>query len=164
MNLNSSQNRSDCESALTPGRFADASPISVHLPRTSAAAAVCQGGNTASQSVLHRSAKAIIGGITLNSQSISQFGYGFGGSMRFVYTLSSLKDDGIVNTSSAQIVGDFASEYSRMPARTAASYSVLRHVRHAKLALARPYLAAFRLARALRSMSRSAERTEIWIT
>ena len=33
--------------------------------------------------------------------------------MRIVYTLSSLKDDGIVNTSSAQIVGDFASEYSR---------------------------------------------------
>jgi hypothetical protein len=27
-----------------------------------------------------------------------QFGYGFAGSMRFVYTLSSLKDDGIVNT------------------------------------------------------------------
>jgi hypothetical protein len=33
--------------------------------------------------------------------------------MRFAYTLSSLEDDGIVNTSSAQIVGDFQSEYSR---------------------------------------------------
>jgi hypothetical protein len=42
-----------------------------------------------------------------------RLGYGFSGSMRFVYTLSSLKDDGIVNTSSAQIPGDFSSEYSR---------------------------------------------------
>ena len=42
-----------------------------------------------------------------------KFGYGFGGSMRFVYTLSGLKDDGIVNTSSAQINGDFEQEYSR---------------------------------------------------
>lgn len=41
------------------------------------------------------------------------FGYGFGGSMRFVYTLSSLKDDGIVNTSEATIPGDFSREYSR---------------------------------------------------
>jgi hypothetical protein len=42
-----------------------------------------------------------------------QFGGGFGGSMRLAYTLSSLKDDGIVNTSSAQIVGDFNQEYGR---------------------------------------------------
>ena len=42
-----------------------------------------------------------------------RFGYGFGGSMRLVYTLSSLMDDGIVNTSSAQVNGDFNSEYSR---------------------------------------------------
>jgi hypothetical protein len=40
-------------------------------------------------------------------------GYGFGGSMRFVYTLSLSKDDGIVNTSSAQFSGDFASEWAR---------------------------------------------------
>ncbi len=42
-----------------------------------------------------------------------KFGYGFGGSMRFVYTLSSLKDDGIVNTSEATIPGDFSREFSR---------------------------------------------------
>ncbi len=40
-------------------------------------------------------------------------GYGFGGSFRAAYTLSYLEDDGIVNTSSAQIAGDFASERSR---------------------------------------------------
>jgi hypothetical protein len=42
-----------------------------------------------------------------------QFGYGFGGSLRFVYTLSKLEDDGIVNTSEATIPGDFARDYSR---------------------------------------------------
>ena len=39
--------------------------------------------------------------------------YGFGGSFRAVYTLSYMDDDGIVNTSSAQIPGDFKSEWSR---------------------------------------------------
>ena len=38
-------------------------------------------------------------------------GYGFRSSMRFVYTLSRTRDDGIVNTSSAQIPGDFSSEF-----------------------------------------------------
>ncbi|MGB7069810.1 MAG: TonB-dependent receptor [Pyrinomonadaceae bacterium] len=42
-----------------------------------------------------------------------RFDSGFGGSIRAVYTLSYLEDDGIVNTSSAQIAGDFASERSR---------------------------------------------------
>ena len=42
-----------------------------------------------------------------------KFGYGFAGSMRFVYTLSKLKDDGIVNTSEATIPGDFDREWSR---------------------------------------------------
>lgn len=42
-----------------------------------------------------------------------KLGLGFGSSMRLVYTLSYLEDDGIVNTSNAQIQGDFASERSR---------------------------------------------------
>ena len=40
-------------------------------------------------------------------------GFGFRGSFRAAFTLSHLKDDGIVNTSSAQIPGDFRSERSR---------------------------------------------------
>lgn len=40
-------------------------------------------------------------------------GRGFGSSMRLVYTLSYLEDDGIVNTSSAQTQGNFAAERSR---------------------------------------------------
>lgn len=42
-----------------------------------------------------------------------KFGYGFAGSMRLVYTLSKLMDDGIVNTSEATIPGDFSREWSR---------------------------------------------------
>lgn len=40
-----------------------------------------------------------------------RLGYGIGASFRAVYTLSRLRDDGIVNTSSAQIPGDFRSEF-----------------------------------------------------
>jgi len=42
-----------------------------------------------------------------------QIGAGFGTSVRLAYTFSKLDDDGIVNTSSAQIPGDFRSEWSR---------------------------------------------------
>ena len=42
-----------------------------------------------------------------------QLGRGFGTSLRLAYTLSWLNDDGIVNTTSAQIPGDFAAEWSR---------------------------------------------------
>ena len=35
---------------------------------------------------------------------------GFGGSMRFAYTLASTKDDGIVNTSESTMPGDFERE------------------------------------------------------
>lgn len=38
---------------------------------------------------------------------------GFGGSLRFAYTVSKLMDDGIVNTSDPTIPGDFRNEYSR---------------------------------------------------
>lgn len=41
------------------------------------------------------------------------FAYGFKGSLRLVYTLSNLKDDGIVNTSDALIPGDFKGEWAR---------------------------------------------------
>lgn len=42
-----------------------------------------------------------------------KLGYGFGSSLRVAYTLSSLMDDGVVNTSDAQINGDFQNEWSR---------------------------------------------------
>ena len=42
-----------------------------------------------------------------------RLGYGFGASFRVAYTLSGTEDDGLVNTSSAQVVGDFAAEWAR---------------------------------------------------
>ncbi|HEX9960861.1 MAG TPA: hypothetical protein VGB00_08010, partial [Pyrinomonadaceae bacterium] len=42
-----------------------------------------------------------------------KIGFGFGTSFRAAYTLSKLEDDGIVNTSSAQTVGDFSAEFTR---------------------------------------------------
>jgi len=42
-----------------------------------------------------------------------QLGHGFGASFRAVYTLSSTKDDGLNNTSNAEINGDFTREWAR---------------------------------------------------
>jgi len=116
VNLNSSQNRSDCASALDPIGAPTLSPIC----RALAAVQNLRPPEFLARGILGQFERVgSIGnssykGLTMELRSRNrQFGYGFGGSMRLVYTLSSLKDDGIVNTSSAQIAGDFSSEFSR---------------------------------------------------
>ncbi|HEX8367674.1 MAG TPA: carboxypeptidase regulatory-like domain-containing protein [Pyrinomonadaceae bacterium] len=116
VNLNSSQNRSDCDSALDPINAPTLSPIC----RALAAVQNLRPAEFLSQGILGQYERvASIGnsrykGLTLELRNrFRKFGYGFGGAMRLVYTLSSLKDDGIVNTSSAQVVGDFSGEFSR---------------------------------------------------
>lgn len=42
-----------------------------------------------------------------------KIGYGFGSSLRAVYTLSSTRDDGLNNTTNAEVNGDFSREWSR---------------------------------------------------
>jgi hypothetical protein len=42
-----------------------------------------------------------------------EIGFGFGSSFRAAYTLSSFKDDGLNNTSNAEINGDFSREFTR---------------------------------------------------
>jgi hypothetical protein len=42
-----------------------------------------------------------------------KIGFGFGSSFRAAYTLSSFKDDGLNNTSNAEINGDFSREFTR---------------------------------------------------
>jgi hypothetical protein len=42
-----------------------------------------------------------------------KLGYGFSSSFRAVYTLSKLEDDGLNNTSNAEVNGDFSSEWAR---------------------------------------------------
>ena len=116
VNLNSSQNRSDCDTALDPINAPTNSPIC----RALAAVQNLRPPEFFAQGILGQFERVgSIGnssykGLTMELRSRNRkFGYGFGGSMRLVYTLSSLKDDGIVNTSSAQIAGDFSSEFSR---------------------------------------------------
>lgn len=116
VNLASSQNRSDCDSALDPINAPTLSPIC----RALAAVQNLRPAEFLSQGILGDFERvAPIGrsnyrGLTMELRSRTRkLGYGFNGTMRFVYTLSSLKDDGIVNTSSAQVNGDFNQEYSR---------------------------------------------------
>lgn len=116
VNLNSSQNRSDCESALDPINAPTLSPIC----RALAAVQGLRPAEFLAQGILGQFERvASIGNSSYKGMTFElrnrrrEFGYGFAGSMRLVYTLSSLKDDGIVNTSSAQVVGDFDREYSR---------------------------------------------------
>lgn len=114
VNLNSSQNRSDCDSALDPVGSPTLSPICRALAAVHPLRPLFAQGNLGQFERVASIGNSSYKGLTLELRNrFRKFGYGFGGSMRFVYTLSSLKDDGIVNTSSAQIVGDFSSEYSR---------------------------------------------------
>ncbi len=58
--------------------------------------------------------KAFYQGLILEMRSrLRKFGFGFGGSFRAAYTLSSTKDDGLNNTSNAEINGDFEREFTR---------------------------------------------------
>lgn len=53
-------------------------------------------------------------GLILELRSRSRkLGYGFGSSFRAVYTLSSFRDDGLNNTSNAEVNGDFRREFTR---------------------------------------------------
>lgn len=58
--------------------------------------------------------KSLYQGLVLELRSrYRKIGAGFGSSYRIAYTLSSFKDDGLNNTSNAQINGDFNSEFTR---------------------------------------------------
>lgn len=114
VNLNSSQNRSDCDTALDPINSPTLSPICRALAAVHSLRPFFSEGNLGQYERVGSMGNSQYIGATFELRNrYRQFGKGFGGSFRLVYTLSSLKDDGIVNTSSAQIYGDFASEWSR---------------------------------------------------
>ena len=114
VNLNSSQNRSDCDSALNPATSPTNSPICRALSAVDNLRPLLSEGITGQFERVASIGNSNYKGLTLELRNrFRRFGHGFGGSMRLVYTLSSLKDDGIVNTSSAQVVGDFSGEFSR---------------------------------------------------
>lgn len=58
--------------------------------------------------------KSFYQGLVLEFRSrFKKLGGGFGSTFRFAYTLSRLEDDGLNNTTNAQINGDFGSEWAR---------------------------------------------------
>lgn len=66
------------------------------------------------QELLASDRKSYYQGLVLELRSrYRKLGLGFGGNLRIAYTLSSLKDDGVNNTSDAEINGDFGREWSR---------------------------------------------------
>jgi hypothetical protein len=66
------------------------------------------------QELLAADRKSYYQGLVLELRSrYRKLGLGFGGNMRAAYTLSSLKDDGVNNTSDAEVNGDFGREWSR---------------------------------------------------
>ncbi len=58
--------------------------------------------------------KSFYQGLILELRSrFREFGFGFGSSFRAAYTLSSFKDDGLNNTSNAEVNGNFSNEFTR---------------------------------------------------
>jgi hypothetical protein len=58
--------------------------------------------------------KAFYQGLVLEiRRRYRKLGWGFSSSFRFAYTLSKLEDDGLNNTTNAEVNGDFGSEWSR---------------------------------------------------
>lgn len=65
-------------------------------------------------SIIGSGGKAFYQGLILELRSAyRQLGYGFAGAFRFNYTLSKSMDDGLNNTSNAEINGDFGREWAR---------------------------------------------------
>lgn len=70
--------------------------------------------NLNQQELMASDRKSFYQGLILELRSRhKEFGYGFGGTFRGVYTLSRLMDDGLNNTSDAEANGDFGREWSR---------------------------------------------------
>jgi hypothetical protein len=114
VNLNSSQNRSDCDSALDPVGAPTLSPICRALAAVHPLRPFFAQGNLGQLEHVGSVGNSFYRGITFELRNrYRKLPYGFGGSMRLVYTFSKLNDDGIVNTSSPLVVGDFKREYSR---------------------------------------------------
>ncbi|MGD9561742.1 MAG: carboxypeptidase regulatory-like domain-containing protein [Pyrinomonadaceae bacterium] len=106
VNLNSQNNNDTCNSPTS-------SPICRALNAIQGFRPIRQGLNEQMERVASIGNSRYIGATFELRRRYARFGRGFGGSMRFVYTLASLKDDGVVNTSEATLPGDFSREWTR---------------------------------------------------
>ncbi len=98
--------------AVTGNNFnATGGPIGIAL---AAIARFRPNPNFEEQSQINSIGNAFYQGLIFELRSrFRKFGRGFGGSMRFAYTLSSTQDDGLNNTSNAEVNGDFSREFTR---------------------------------------------------
>ncbi len=86
-------------------------PIGIAL---AAVASLRPNPNFQEQSRIGSLGNAFYQGLILELRSrLRKFGYGFTGTMRLAYTLSSTKDDGLNNTANAESNGDFSREFTR---------------------------------------------------
>jgi hypothetical protein len=113
VNLNSTNTSTTAPAAASPGNNNNATGAPIGIAR----AAIAQfrpNPNVGETSVIRSIGNAFYHGLILElRRRYRPLGAGFGSSFRFVYTLSSSKDDGLNNTSNAQIDGDFSAEWAR---------------------------------------------------
>jgi hypothetical protein len=113
VNLNTTNSSSTTPLVSVPGQNNNATgaPIGIAL----AAVAQFRPDQTVEEtSRIGSNGNAFYQGLILElRRSYRRLGYGFGASMRFAYTLSSTKDDGLNNTSNAEVNGDFSREWAR---------------------------------------------------
>ncbi len=113
VNLNSISTSSTAPAAASTGNNNNATggPIGIAL----AAIAGKRGDNTVQEtSRIGSRGNALYQGLILELRSrYRKLGAGFGASFRLAYTLSSTKDDGLNNTSNAEVNNDFSREWAR---------------------------------------------------
>lgn len=113
VNLNTINTSSTAPAVAVPGQNNNATggPIGIAL----AAIAPFRPDQTVQEtSQIGSRGNAFYQGVILELRSrYRQLGHGFGASFRAAYTLSSTKDDGLNNTSNAEINGDFSREWAR---------------------------------------------------
>ncbi len=113
VNLNTISSSSTAPAIATTGvnNVATGGPIGIAL----AAIARFRPDQTVSEtSRIGSRGNALYQGLVVELRSrFRKLGYGFGATFRVVYTLSSTKDDGLNNTSNAEINGDFGREWAR---------------------------------------------------
>ncbi|CAN5394376.1 hypothetical protein BH10ACI1_BH10ACI1_02180 [soil metagenome] len=113
VNLNTTSTSTTAPLVSLPGSNNNATggPIGIAL---AAIARFRPNQNFEEQSRISSIGKAFYQGLILEFRSrFRKYGNGFGGSFRFAYTLSTTKDDGLNNTSNAEINGDFSRDYDR---------------------------------------------------
>jgi hypothetical protein len=113
VNLNTTNTSTTAPAAASPGNNNNATGGPIGIARA-AITHFRPNPNVGETSVIRSIGNAFYRGLTLElRRRYRPMGGGFGSSFRFVYTLSKSMDDGLNNTSNAQVDGDFSAEWAR---------------------------------------------------